>query len=62
MAALGYPLVGDWLYGEECPAISRPALHANGLWLTHPLTGARLHFAAPLPEDMAGLAREYGLL
>lgn len=62
MAALGYPLAGDWLYGQESPAISRPALHASGLWITHPLTGQRLHFQAPLPPDMAALARARGLL
>lgn len=62
MAALGYPLAGDWLYGEESPAISRPALHASGLSITHPLTGERLHFEAPLPPDMAALAHAHGLL
>lgn len=62
MAALGYPLAGDWLYGEESTAISRPALHASGLSITHPLTGERLRFEAPLPPDMAALARACGLL
>ena len=62
MAALGYPLAGDWLYGEESPAISRPALHASGLSITHSLTGERLHFEAPLPPDMAALAHAHGLL
>lgn len=55
MAALGYPLAGDWLYGGESPAISRPALHASDLWLTHPLTGKQTHIQAPLPVDMEGL-------
>lgn len=53
MAALGCPLAGDWLYGEEDRnLIARPALHAARVTLTHPLTGARLDVAAPLPEDM----------
>ncbi|MDE7242917.1 MAG: RluA family pseudouridine synthase [Oscillospiraceae bacterium] len=51
MAALGCPLAGDWLYGTE-GLISRPALHAARLSFTHPLTGQRLAFTAPLPEDM----------
>ena len=55
MAALGYPLAGDWLYGRESPLIARPALHAAALWLTHPLTGEQLHVEAPLPPDMAAL-------
>lgn len=62
MAALGYPLAGDWLYGKEGPAIARPALHASDLWLTHPLTGGEYHLQAPLAPDMAKLAQELGLL
>lgn len=55
MAALGFPLAGDWLYGTQDPRIARPALHSYELWLTHPLTAEALHLIAPLPEDMAGL-------
>ena len=52
-AAIGHPLVGDWLYGTENKAlIDRPALHSYELWLTHPITGEPLHLTAPLPEDM----------
>lgn len=55
-AAIGYPLVGDWLYGTEAPElISRPALHSAVLELTHPITGQRLRYTAPLPPDMAAL-------
>lgn len=53
MAAMGHPLLGDWLYGEENEAMGRPALHSAQLWLTHPITGESLRIAAPLPEDMA---------
>ncbi len=56
MAACGYPLVGDWLYGRENKhLISRPALHSYELWLRHPLTGEALHITAPLPADMLRL-------
>ena len=56
MAHLGCPLTGDFLYGAEDRAlIPRPALHSARLELTHPLTGARLRFAAPLPADLAAL-------
>ncbi|MBQ3723882.1 MAG: RluA family pseudouridine synthase [Oscillospiraceae bacterium] len=55
-AALGCPLAGDWLYGTEEPGlIARPALHSYELWLHHPLTGAKIHLIAPLPEDMRRL-------
>ena len=53
MAHMGCPLTGDFLYGTEAPGlISRPALHSARLALDHPITGARLSLAAPLPEDI----------
>lgn len=56
MASLGCPLAGDWLYGtEDASLIPRPALHACGLELVHPVTGETLRLAAPLPEDMERL-------
>jgi len=54
LSAIGCPLLGDWLYGQEDRTrIARPALHASLLRLRHPLTGKALAFTAPLPEDMA---------
>jgi len=67
MAALGHPVVGDGKYGGSGQEnlgdgwgaqlggeISRKLhLHARSLTLTHPMTGARLHLTAPLPEHMA---------
>jgi len=56
MAAAGFPLAGDWLYGaEDRAAIQRPALHSHTLTLTHPISGARIHIASALPEDMRRL-------
>lgn len=56
MAAVGYPLAGDWLYGAEDRAlIARPALHSYELTLTHPITGEMIRLAAELPEDMRRL-------
>ena len=56
LAWLGHPLVGDFLYGRECPeVIRRPALHSAELSFRHPITGARLSFFQSLPEDMADL-------
>ena len=53
MAAIGCPLVGDWLYGEEAPGlIARPALHSYKLSLKNPLSGEMISVFAPLPEDM----------
>ncbi|HAX69790.1 MAG TPA: RluA family pseudouridine synthase [Anaerolineales bacterium] len=50
--ALGHPLLGDILYSApETDVISRPALHAFSLTLTHPETGKRATFQADYPSD-----------
>ena len=58
LASQGHPLVGDQLYGGR-PALglSRQALHAARLAFAHPVSGERLSFEAPLPDDL-GLAWE----
>lgn len=53
MKHLGFPLVGDSLYHPETSQMSRQALHAHKLDFKHPITGACMHFTAPVPEDMA---------
>jgi len=40
---------------HESVPISRHALHAWKLEVNHPLTGTRLHFEAPVPDDMQNL-------
>ena len=69
MAHIRAPLLGDPTYGGRPklpPAPSdelraalqgfrRQALHASRLRLAHPLTGAALDFASPLPADFAAL-------
>ena len=61
MQSLGCPVVGDALYGRPAAdkrlpqAPSRQMLHAARLVFAHPVTGAPLAFAAPLPEDFLGL-------
>ena len=56
MAAIGYPLAGDWLYGTEGrPLIARPALHSAELAMTHPLTGEKIQLYSDLPGDMRAL-------
>lgn len=49
-SALGYPLLGDVLYGaSETDITPRPALHAQSL--TIELNGQRETFSAPYPSD-----------
>jgi len=58
MAAIHHPLVGDQVYGKhnpKLPEFPRQALHATRLGLVHPLTGLKVQWEVPLPEDMRDL-------
>jgi len=54
-AWLGYPLVGDALYGPAHSPLPAPRqfLHARALTLLHPTTEEKMTFSAPLPDDLA---------
>src|SRR4029077_14843717 len=60
LAAIGHPLIGDWLYGAR--NASRPMLHAAELAMTHPITNTPLRVAAPLPDDFRDTAAERGIV
>jgi 23S rRNA pseudouridine1911/1915/1917 synthase len=53
LAAMGWPLLGDATYGVPHAGLTRQALHARRITLTHPVTGVRVQIAAPLPDDIA---------
>lgn len=64
LASVGLPVLGDPVYGrsrrasrrpDPAAALERPALHAAVLGFTHPVSGDRLRFEAPLPEDLTAL-------
>jgi 23S rRNA pseudouridine1911/1915/1917 synthase len=57
---LGYPVVGDPVYGyrKRRLPIKRQFLHAHKLELTHPVTGEPLLLTAPLAGDLAKLLRQ----
>jgi 23S rRNA pseudouridine1911/1915/1917 synthase len=53
LSHIGYPIVGDHLYGGENPwIIERQALHARFLSFYHPVTGNLMEVEAPLPQDI----------
>ncbi|GKT12036.1 MAG: 23S rRNA pseudouridine1911/1915/1917 synthase [Thiomicrorhabdus sp.] len=66
MAFLGYPLVGDQVYGKRFRMpkkmmeefvdylrnFKRQALHAGALSFTHPVTGRIMKWKAEMPDDM----------
>ena len=53
LAHLGYPLLGDALYGKPSPVLSRHFLHAHHLGFRHPTTNEDMEFHSSLPEDLA---------
>lgn len=59
LAAIGHPLVGDWLYGARNAV--RPMLHAAELVMTHPISNQPLRVASPLPDDFRDAAAQRGL-
>ena len=74
LAARGWPIVGDAVYGEprwsmvEEPllaatlrAFPRQALHAWRVAFTHPVTRARMAIEAPVPPDLEALMEASGL-
>ena len=46
---LGYPVLGDWLYRGA--TADRLMLHGRRIEFNHPLTGKKLKFEAPVPND-----------
>lgn len=61
MAWLGYPLVGDTMYGEDETYLPRHGLHCAQMALTHPVTSEKLTFTCPVPTDMRTLLEQHGL-
>ena len=57
LAWLGYPAVGDRVYGRRKQQLlkHRHFLHARKLELTHPVTRAPLSLTAPLPDNLVRL-------
>jgi 23S rRNA pseudouridine1911/1915/1917 synthase len=71
LAHIGFPIVGDPVYGgrKRLPAggalalnsalqgFGRQALHAQRLHLKHPVSGRQKSFEAPIPADLESLLR-----
>ncbi|MGC1300959.1 MAG: RluA family pseudouridine synthase [Caulobacteraceae bacterium] len=71
LASKGAPILGDPIYGSGSPSaavrevmaeagLSRQALHAAVLGFVHPITGERLRFETPMPDDMSQLETNLG--
>lgn len=55
---IGYPLCGDDMYGGDCTAINRQALHCGEVSFLQPYTGERITVRSELPEDITALITE----
>ena len=60
MAARGWPILGDPVYGTPDDAIPRLALHAWRVTMPHPETREPLEIEAPLPGDLVPLIERNG--
>jgi len=47
----GFPVIGDPVYGVRLQGVERMLLHAYKITFTHPATGVRMQFIAPLQKD-----------
>lgn len=52
---IGYPLVGDRMYGVDSDIILRQALHCSDVSFIHPITNKKIEINSKLPKDMAEL-------
>jgi len=65
MKFIGHPLVGDPVYGRSkgrTMDVPGQALHAAALGFTHPRTGERLLFEAPIPDEMEQFIEQLRLM
>jgi 23S rRNA pseudouridine1911/1915/1917 synthase len=52
LGAIGFPVVGDKVYGVRSPFLSRQFLHACRLGFSLPSTGEYVEFKSALPADL----------
>ncbi|MEK7313241.1 MAG: RluA family pseudouridine synthase [Deltaproteobacteria bacterium] len=70
LASIKHPVVGDPVYGRQTMPLNMPQpivkclkglrgqmLHAKSIEFTHPITGKRMEFSSPYPEDMKEVLR-----
>ena len=60
LSAIGYPVVGDSVYGVKSPYLSRQFLHASRLGFKHPSTGEYVEFTSELPPDLEQVLKDIG--
>ncbi len=63
MKSIGHPVVGDNLYNNRYNRYPETSLmlHSHILEICHPVTGALLHFEAPIPERFEAFVSKFGV-
>jgi 23S rRNA pseudouridine1911/1915/1917 synthase len=61
LAAQGWPIAGDRVYGEPDEGVARQALHAWRVAFSHPVTGVPLEIEAPIPSDLQRFVSDQNL-
>ena len=60
LAAIGYPVVGDKVYGVKSPYLSRQFMHACRLGFKLPSSGEYVEFKSELPPDLSQALEDIG--
>jgi len=60
LSAIGYPVVGDKVYGVKSPHLSRQFMHASRLGFKLPSTGEYVEFTSDLPPDLVQALKDIG--
>jgi 23S rRNA pseudouridine1911/1915/1917 synthase len=60
LSAIGYPVVGDAMYGVKSACLSRQFIHASRLGFHLPSTGEYVEFESELPPDLEQALKDIG--
>ena len=60
LSSIGYPVVGDTVYGGKSKLIKRQFLHAHRLGFRMPSSGEYIEFESSLPDDLSSALEKVG--
>ena len=60
LSAIGYPVVGDAMYGVKSAVLSRQFIHASRLGFKSPSTDEYVEFTSELPADLEQALKDIG--
>jgi 23S rRNA pseudouridine1911/1915/1917 synthase len=60
LGAIGFPVVGDKIYGVKSPLVPRQFLHASRLGFSLPASGEYVEFKSGLPADLEKALEDIG--